>query len=830
MADPAYLASGTFAETATKNTNITPGLPAAADGSFQILHVTASGFGTGIVSPTIVETGLTGWRRLGRELYASGFANTRSPRSRFYYRVRQSGDAAPTVQMTGGTNDGTSARVGGRIHAFSNVGVVRFCTSIGAVGDTSPITGPAVVTKAANGLLVAFTAMGDGNTLNADGAFASAGAATERTDDSVATRLGMGMLTAVQTSAGSSGAFTVTPSAIDPWTVMVFALEELEAFPSEAVLDDFNRADGALGANWSPDTFSFSNPAPTISSNRLVGIAGDNRAYYSLTQHLADGQVAATVPVLAPTNEKAALAWRVQGPDTAGVDGYEVESNQTGDGLRIFRVDNQSYTQIGLLESPLVAGDKMGVRFTGSSHEFYLVPSSGPKLHLGTITDATYTSGGYGGLTLEGTTVRVDDFVLGPLVSLSAMESTGTLDIDVEGLLVADPQLPATIELLMTGSAVMDDLLTTPPALAPRSHRTSWTVVLYSKDGTRIGPLRELQGQTVTYRHRGIDQFSFTMRLEAKLADEIEELSTSVRMWRRRDGITPNPLFPDFAGVVGPIVEDGDAGTFTVTCFSPLWKLRGRHLHTPLRLTEDQSDLVMSLISHTNAFDHTGIYPGALESTVTRTREWEQDQNIWQAIEELMLVLGGINVMPVYVADDPVNGPAALMRLTTSLDRGALRPDAALHWRVGKRNVEGGFSRSSSVEPGEYGNYVSMLGQVAADAGIRAVNMDAAEITARGLYEIIETRDNVQTFAALDALSQDLLDRRKFPIKVIGATISPINGPVYGLDYTVGDTLPVVGRRGRLQVASNLRAHEATLSLSDNGTERTQLALANEEA
>lgn len=431
MAAPAYVASGTFVETSVKATNITPGLPAASTGDFQILHVTATAFGTGNISPTIVPPSAADWRPLGSERYASGFTNTRYPRTQLYYRVRQVGDTAPSVQMTGGTNNGTSARIGARIHAFSSVGVVRLTQ--GDVGDTDPITGTGVTTKAASGLVVAFTAMGDGNTVSGQ-AFAGGGVTsiTERSDDVVSTRLGMSMTTGVKTTAGATGNFTVTSSGLtDPWTVLVLALEETETFPAQSVLDAFTYSDGKLatvsGGLWADDTFGFSNAGVSVVSGKVTSADAFDERSYRVAEHAADGEVAVTVSTLAPANEKGGIGWRVLAPDTAGADGYEMETNQTGNGVRVYRIDNQTYTQIGLFEQPLVAGDKIGARFTGSLHEIFVVPASGPKLHIGSITDGAYTAVGHASITAEGTTVRLDNFVLGPLDTDVTAPSPATL-------------------------------------------------------------------------------------------------------------------------------------------------------------------------------------------------------------------------------------------------------------------------------------------------------------------------------------------------------------------------------------------------------------------
>lgn len=418
MAAPAYVAGGTFVNTATKDVNLAVSPPAGfSAGQHAFLQVQTVEQGAGNTAPSIVGPG-SGWRQIGPEIHASGFVNTRQTRSRIYHRVLAGGDTSWNVQMTGGTAVGVN--LSAKISTFTDVGVIRYGTA--TTGDAATITLPGITTKNANELLVAFLVIADGNTVSLQD-FADAGVTgdTERHDHTVGSRVGVSMATATRATAGASGNWTATPSATDPWAGVVMAFAETETFPAQSVVEPFTYSDGELdtvsGGAWADDTFGFANDGVSVISNR-AGNSGafDERSYYT-QQHQADGEVAATVVTLAPANEKVSLAYRVQAPATAGVDGFEVETNQTGDGLRAWRVDNQTFTQIGLFQQPLVAGDIIGVRFTGTLHEYFVKPSSGPRIHVGSVTDANYNSTGYGGITIEGTTARLDDFILGPLAA-----------------------------------------------------------------------------------------------------------------------------------------------------------------------------------------------------------------------------------------------------------------------------------------------------------------------------------------------------------------------------------------------------------------------------
>lgn len=433
MPAPAYVAGGAFANTATKDSALTVNFPEGAtvstsNGHYALLEVQTVEQGAGNTAPSIVGPA-SGWRQLGPEILASGFGNTRQIRKRLYGRLLVTSDAAPTVQMTGGTAAGVN--LSAKISTFSSVGVVRLGTWV--TGDAATITLTGITTRQANELLVAFASQSDGNTVSA-GDFADAGVTgdTERHDHTVGARVGVAMYTATRVAAGASGNFTATPSATtDPWAGIVLSLAETETFPAQSVADAFTYSDGALATvssgKWTADTFNFSNPAPLVDTNRLKGIAGDNRAYL-VQQVTADGEVAIEVPVLAPSGEKAGVGWRIRQPDSATVDGFEMEADPAF-GIRVFRVDDAVYTTLVTYGHQLVAGDVLGVRFTGSDHQIFVVPTTGPKIHVGSVTDAAYNADpAHVAVTLEGTTVRVDNFYAGPLVAPSGIAFTPTAD------------------------------------------------------------------------------------------------------------------------------------------------------------------------------------------------------------------------------------------------------------------------------------------------------------------------------------------------------------------------------------------------------------------
>lgn len=452
MAAPAYAAAGTYVTEATKDTTLTTTWPGGSptSGHLAILQVAISDQGNGHTPPSFVESNLQGFRRLGPGLTASGFANTRSSQMRLYYKVLTGSDTAPTFQMTGG--NGSGPLIGAVISTYSgDVGVIRLST--GNVGDASTITGTGITTKAAGGLVAAYSSASDDGALSSQ-AFTDPASPTERYDNETSARMALHLATGIRSAAGATGNFTGSLDETDPWCVMVLALEETEAFPSEDVLDTFTYSNGELdtvsGGLWVDDTFNFSNDGLSVSSNEANNSSAlDERSYWADALAEGDGEVAAVLTALPGSGtQKVFLGYRIAGPDTAGVDGYELIIQEEGSalyGIYVERIDNKNYTNILSAQSTMASTDTIGVRYTGSTHEVYIKPTSGPRIHLRSVTDGTYTADGNVALGIKGTGARVTSFVAGPMVAppvAPPAEFTPTTDVVHTGKVVVGIILP----------------------------------------------------------------------------------------------------------------------------------------------------------------------------------------------------------------------------------------------------------------------------------------------------------------------------------------------------------------------------------------------------
>jgi len=197
-------------------------------------------------------------------------------------------------------------------------------------------------------------------------------------------------------------------------------------FPTTAVIDNFNRADGQAsftGGGWTNQIEGANSGTLTIVSNQLAvfsnGAGEASSAWYNTSTYGADCEVYCTVPVKAGAGNPTELYARVQSPGSAAIDGYRVRlwDDAGTDFFDVSRTDNGANTVLGAtISQEYAAGDSFGMSIIGSTIEVWYKPSAGAWTSLGTRTDSTYSSAGYLGVGMWFSTGRVDDFGGGTVV------------------------------------------------------------------------------------------------------------------------------------------------------------------------------------------------------------------------------------------------------------------------------------------------------------------------------------------------------------------------------------------------------------------------------
>ncbi len=184
------------------------------------------------------------------------------------------------------------------------------------------------------------------------------------------------------------------------------------SFPTDGMLDNFNRADSAsLGSNWG--AFSgYSNLDLNGNQCRNPATAGTTAYagnYYNAAQYGPDCENYLTLA--ARPTDGAYMMLRVGGT-LSTPNAYAFGLNSGGSGVHsLLRVDSGLPTPLGATFSQALAvGDSIGISAVGSTLSAYYKPSGGNWTLLASRTDSTYSSAGYLAVASTVGGWKADDF------------------------------------------------------------------------------------------------------------------------------------------------------------------------------------------------------------------------------------------------------------------------------------------------------------------------------------------------------------------------------------------------------------------------------------
>lgn len=203
--------------------------------------------------------------------------------------------------------------------------------------------------------------------------------------------------------------------------ILLFSSPCYGAFPTTGVLDDFNRDNGPLGANWTAAHTFFGTDLSVVSGNQFAPTSGDYViVYYNVSTYGASCEAYVTVVTRTTVNGDGPYvgARLQQACDSAPsevahtLDGYfaAIELATTGN-WRIYRMDDGTNTQLGDTVVEVSAnGEKIGIECVGDQISCYRY-SGAWELQM-TRTDATYGNAGYNALYggSDDANYRLDDF------------------------------------------------------------------------------------------------------------------------------------------------------------------------------------------------------------------------------------------------------------------------------------------------------------------------------------------------------------------------------------------------------------------------------------
>lgn len=196
------------------------------------------------------------------------------------------------------------------------------------------------------------------------------------------------------------------------------------AFPTTAVLDDFNRADSTttIGTSWSVLADYFSGDADHgIISNQLYNPQTDDYVamYWNAGTFGPDSECYMTVTTVPSVDESLSVGVRNKDVGVGTYDGYWVFINTSTGLISVVRVDDDVATTLGsTVAITLSAGEKFGIEAIGSTLKAYHF-TGGSWTEKASRTDSTYGAAGLLAFYIPGAVVtgRFDDFGGGTVVA-----------------------------------------------------------------------------------------------------------------------------------------------------------------------------------------------------------------------------------------------------------------------------------------------------------------------------------------------------------------------------------------------------------------------------
>ena len=180
--------------------------------------------------------------------------------------------------------------------------------------------------------------------------------------------------------------------------------------PSVPVVDNFNRADGAIGANWS---LTFSGAVQfTVASNQAAPDAAGGGTSAWHTSQSGHHQIYVTLSVNDTTaGAEYGLDYCMSNMNSGAENGYRVETNAGK--IELLRVDARVFTQLGAqITQAKATNDQIVIDLNGGTHT---IAYNG--VSIGTRSDSTYTSGFPGMFSNASSTQRLDNFGTGTVTA-----------------------------------------------------------------------------------------------------------------------------------------------------------------------------------------------------------------------------------------------------------------------------------------------------------------------------------------------------------------------------------------------------------------------------
>jgi hypothetical protein len=193
------------------------------------------------------------------------------------------------------------------------------------------------------------------------------------------------------------------------------------AFPTTGILDSFDRADGAVGSNWTLYyTTSFN-----VSSNQLSPPDADVNEMGWTAAESGWGDLETYITIVTKSAGYNSPQITFRGIYNVTTSSYQLQVNPASNNITLVRIDADVIAAtLASVSQTISNGDSVGISAIGSAIKVYYKVGAGAWTEIVSVTDATYSSG-YLSLMLTGSsTQRCDNFGGGTYVA-PASTATG---------------------------------------------------------------------------------------------------------------------------------------------------------------------------------------------------------------------------------------------------------------------------------------------------------------------------------------------------------------------------------------------------------------------
>jgi len=378
----------------------------------------------------------------------------------------------------------------------------------------------------------------------------------------------------------------------------------------------------------------------------------------------------------------------------------------------------------------------------------------------------------------------------------------------------------------------------------------------------------------------GIDQFDFALYLDDPAFANVQRKQSIIRVWRNINDTaasktrTPSSGTPDFTGIVTSRRIVASENKAYYTAMSPLWLLQV-HFHllnhrlvkdstaygdptdyeggNTDNLAWDQSALMFRLIDLINgAFNDsggdTGIRrpatrdysgtPGSFVGTGSGSHFWPKTVSVspyfvekgiytWANVfEDLMNRPGAPDIVPQYIYTASSKN---LMYFKTLVARGTNRFSTfSFDYRTGNKNLDD-IEESATINPGQSGNFVWVVGDGGPNGGVLAEASDATDISNNGIYMVRKDVKGSRPRDVTALIAPELKRAMANDDEIYTISISPLTSTYYMYDYFLGDVIKLNATKGNWTISNKKqRIYQVEMTLSDTNVEKVTAQISND--